>query len=285
MTKTTPIFTALLVAGAPLPLLAQDNVPSSSPVSSSNEITVAVGVGLTPSYEGSDDYSVTPGILVRGKVAGMPFFSRGTNLHLDVVPNHDEGGWDIGFGPIISARFNRTGRIKDARVKALGKLDTAIELGAWAGIAKAGVITSAYDNLSFRVSVLADVAGAHKSMIITPAIEYMTPLSQTTLVGLSLSADYVGKGYGRTYYDIDAAGSTASSLAVYNGAGDSSGFSKMSINLAAGKSLSGDIRKGWALFAIGGYGRILGDYARSPIVKTAGSRDQWLGALGVAYTF
>jgi len=285
MTKIMAIIAAPLAMCSPLLLHAQDHISPASTETSGNEITVAVGMGLTPSYEGSDDYNITPGILVRGKVAGMPFFSRGTNLHLDVVPNDDEGGWDIGFGPIISARFNRTGRIKDARVKALGKLDPAIELGVWGGIAKTGVITSAYDNLSFRVSVMKDVANGHESTVITPAIEYVTPLSQTTLVGLSLSADYVGKGYGRTYYDIDAAGSAASGLATYSGAGDSSGFSKMSVNLLAGKSLSGDIRKGWALFAVGGYGRILGDYAASPIVKTAGSRDQWLGALGAAYTF
>lgn len=269
----------LCIMASPTSLFAQ------AKPTSGNELTIAAGAGITPSYEGSDDYTISPGALIRGKIAGMPFFSRGTNLHLDIVHNDGADGWDIGFGPFISARFNRTGHIKDSRVKALGTLDTAIEVGGWAGIAKTGAITSAYDNLSFRVSYLKDIGGAHKSYAVTPAVEYAMPLSETTLIGLSVSADYVGKGYGHYYYDIDLAGSQASGLGVYGAAGDKAGFAKLSIGLVGAQSLSGDLRKGWAIFALGGYGRLLGDYARSPIVRDAGNRDQWMGGLGVAYTF
>ncbi|MGD9809909.1 MAG: MipA/OmpV family protein [Sphingobium sp.] len=251
----------------------------------SNELTIGVGAAVIPSYEGSNDYNVIPGGLVRGKVAGFPFFARGTNLHVDLVRDNGIKGWDLEAGPVFGARLNRTGRIGDARVKALGKLDTAWELGGWAGIAKTGVITSDYDNLSFRVAYVADVGSAHKSYIVTPAVEYATPLSETTLVGFSLSADYVGKGYGNYYYDIALAGSQASGLGVYAAAGDKAGFAKLNVGMVAAKSLSGDLRKGWALFGLAGYGRLLGRYADSPIVKDAGNRNQWMGGLGVAYTF
>jgi MipA family protein len=30
---------------------------------------------------------------------------------------------------------------------------------------------------------------------------------------------------------------------------------------------------------------MLGDYADSPVVSIAGSRNQWIGAVGVGYTF
>jgi outer membrane scaffolding protein for murein synthesis (MipA/OmpV family) len=42
---------------------------------------------------------------------------------------------------------------------------------------------------------------------------------------------------------------------------------------------------GWALFALAGYSRMLGDYADSPIVSSAGSKNQWAGAVGIGYTF
>lgn len=248
-------------------------------------VTIGLGAAMTPSYEGSDNSVLNPGGVLRGKVSGFSFFTRGPQLYADVVRDDDGSGLDIGFGPIVGARFNRTGRIKDARVKALGELDTAIEVGGWAGIAKTGVITSAYDNLSLRVSYVTDVNGAHGSHIVTPAIEYGTPLSQTTYVGVSLSADYVGKGYGRYYYDVTLAGSQASGLGVYGAAGDKAGFAKLNLGLVGAQSLSGDLRKGWALFGLAGYGRILGRYADSPVVRDAGSRNQWLGGLGVAYTF
>jgi outer membrane scaffolding protein for murein synthesis (MipA/OmpV family) len=77
----------------------------------------------------------------------------------------------------------------------------------------------------------------------------------------------------------------ASGLPAYSEAGNGSGFKKIGVNLTGGLSLSGDLRKGWALFALGGYSRMLGDYADSPIVSIAGSKNQWVGAVGVGYTF
>jgi MipA family protein len=39
------------------------------------------------------------------------------------------------------------------------------------------------------------------------------------------------------------------------------------------------------VIAGGAYSRLLGSYSYSPIVRTAGSPNQWLGAAGLAYTF
>lgn len=252
-----------------------------------SSLTVGVGVAAVPSYEGSDDYRVLPVPQFRGKVKDFAFWTRGAALYVDAIPNSDPQGVDFELGPVVAARFDRSSvkNIKDDAVRLLGKRDVAVEVGGFVGIGKTGVITSDYDNLSARIAVTKDVAGAHGSYVITPAIEYMTPLSQTAFVGLGVSADYVGKKYGRYYYDIDAAGSAASGLPVYTAAGDGSGFKKVNVSLAGGKSLSGDLRHGWAIFAAGSYSRILGDYADSPIVSIAGSKNQWIGAIGVGYTF
>jgi len=223
----------------------------------------------------------------RGKVKDFAFWTRGSALYVDAIPNRDTDGLDVELGPVVNVRFDRSSRknIKDDAVRLLGKRDVAVEVGGFVGIGKTGVITSAYDNLSARVAVTRDMAGAHESYVITPAIEYMTPMSQTAFVGLGVSADYVGRKYGRYYYDIDPAAAAASGLPAYDGAGNGSGFKKVNFSLAGGKSLSGDLRHGWAIFAAASYSRILGDYAASPIVSVAGSRNQWIGAVGVGYTF
>lgn len=275
--------TALILAASvsAVPAMAQDEEQHSS-------LTIGVGAAYIPSYEGSDDYRVIPIAQARGTVHDFAFWTRGTSLYVDLIPNTADNGLDLEFGPVANVRLDRTGgrkSIKDAQVRALGKLDTAIEVGGFVGIGKTGVITSDYDNLSARVAWTKDVGGAHDSYVITPAIEYVTPLSMTTFVGVALSADYVGKGYGRYYYDVDAAGSAASGLPVYAAAGDDSGFKKVGLNLTAGKSLSGDLRRGWAIFALGGYSRLLGDYKRSPVVAIAGDSSQWIGAVGIGYTF
>jgi len=172
-----------------------------------SSLTVGMGVATVPSYEGSDDYRVLPIPQFRGKVKDFAFWTRGSALYVDAIPNRDTDGLDVELGPVVNVRFDRSSRknIKDDAVRLLGKRDVAVEVGGFVGIGKTGVITSAYDNLSARVAVTRDVAGAHESYVITPAIEYMTPLSQTAFVGLGVSADYVGRKYGRYYYDIDPA--------------------------------------------------------------------------------
>ena len=273
---------ALPFAGLSLaaPAMAQDEEQHSS-------LTIGVGGAIIPSYEGSDDYRIIPIAQARGKVHDFAFWTRGTALYVDAIPNTDGNGVDFELGPVVNIRLDRSSRkaIKDDAVRALGKRDVAVEVGGFVGIGKTGVITSAYDNLSARVAITKDVAGAHEGYVITPAIEYVTPLSTTTFVGLGVSADYVGKKYGRYYFDVTQAEALASGLPAYGRAGGGSGFRKVNLNLTAGKSLSGDLRHGWAVFAVGGYSRMLGKYADSPVVSIAGSKNQWIGAVGIGYTF
>lgn len=269
----------LTLVAACAPVFAQEM--KNPPATDRNSLTIGVGVGYTPSYEGSDDYVVIPSGVIRGKVAGFSFFSRGPIVFVDLV--REDGEVDVSLGPVVSARFDRTTQIKDRQVRALGKLDTAIEVGGFVGIAKTGIITSDYDNLGVRVSYVHDVTGTHGSYVITPAIEYGTPLSRKAYLGISASADYVGKGYASTYYGVTPAGSLASGLPAY--VADDAGFKKFNINLLGSYSLTGDLTAGLSVFAVGSYGRMLGDFKRSPIVRQAGDADQWFGGLGVAYTF
>lgn len=261
---------AVLCAGSPA--LARED----------DTVTLGAGAAYVPSYEGSDNYEILPIAQLRGKASGHHFYMRGLQLYVDAIAEAPDEALDLSFGPTAGVRINRATGIKDAQVRALGKLDPAVEIGAFAGIAKTGVITSAYDNLAFRVSFSADVAGAHESYVITPAIEYGTPLSERTYVGIGVSADYVGDRYARYYYSVSPAGAAASGLSEFDADG---GFKNITFNLLGTQSLSGDLRKGWALFAVGSYSKLLGDFKRSPIVSEAGDDDQWIGAIGVAYTF
>ena len=280
MIRSKPLIAGVFLASA-APAFAQDDTPPPA-TSSGDALTIGLGAGIAPSYEGSDDYNIVPGAIVSGKTSGFAFFTRGLQFYADMIREPEGETLDIGFGPVVGLRLNRTSRIGDARVRALGKLDEAIEVGAWAGIGKTGVVTSAYDNLSFRVTYLRDVAGAHGSYVVTPAIEYGTPLSERTYVGLSVSADYAGDGYASTYFDVTPAGAAASGLSAYDADG---GFKSVTFGLLGSQSLTGDLRGGLSLFAVGFYTRLLGDFKDSPIVSEAGDAGQWFGAAGLAYTF
>ncbi len=250
------------------------------PNDQSDTFTIGAGAAYIPDYEGSDDYRIVPAAAIRGRVSGISFYTRATYLYVDFVPRGD-GALEFDVGPIAGVRLNRTGKIKDDAVDALPELDTAIELGGFAGFTYHG-LTNPYDALSFRVDVVKDVGGAHESTLITPTIDFGTPLSKQLYVGATLSAEWAGNGYADYYYSIDPAGSLASGLPVYEADG---GFKSWRLGLLANQSLTGDLTRGLSLFATGGYTKLSGDFADSPIVDDRGSSSQWFGAIGLAYTF
>lgn len=247
-------------------------------------VTVGLGMVHLPDYEGSDDFGTTPVPGIVGKIDGYTFLVAGNRATLDVIQNKAGVKWDIQAGPMLSVNLTRS-RIKgieDARVRALGQLDRALELGAFVGIGKTGVITSEYDKLSFTITYRRDVTRVHRSAVFTPTINYLTPLSRKTVVGAFVSADHAGEGYTRTYFGITPAQSLASGLPVYT---PGSGWKSVIAGGGAAVALTGDLTKGLKLGGGGSYARLLGDVGNAPTVRIAGSRGQWIGALGLAYTF
>lgn len=268
----------LLIA---VPALAQESEGQGRP-DDRNSLTIGLGGAYVPSYEGSDDYILTPVGLAFGKVAGFGFATRGTALYVDLVPDKPDASFSFDLGPLANVRLDRNNRIKDPRVKALGQIDTAIELGAWAGLRKNGILHE-YDSLGVRLAWQKDIGDTHEGTILTPAIEYSTPVSTKTLVSLSVQAERVSDRYARTYYSITPAGSVASGLAAFNADG---GWKSWRSTLLLGQALTGDLRNPkLSLFGGVGYSRLLGDAARSPIVRVAGDRNQYFATAGLAYTF
>ncbi|HYC95211.1 MAG TPA: MipA/OmpV family protein [Sphingomicrobium sp.] len=279
MLRTLTVVAALLAAA---PALGQqaDPPPLPDPNDQSDTFTIGAGAAYLPDYEGSDDYRIIPAAAIRGRVSGISFYTRATYLYVDFIKRGD-GPLEFDLGPIVGARLNRTGKIKDDLVDALPQRDTAIEVGGFAGVTYHG-LTNPYDALSFRVDVVKDVGGAHKSTLVTPTIDFGTPLSRTFYIGLSASAEWAGGGYADYYYSISPADSLASTLPAYDADG---GFKSWRLGMLANHSITGDLTGGWSIFGLGSFTKLSGDFKDSPIVDLRGSSTQWLAALGIAYTF
>ncbi|WBH17935.1 MipA/OmpV family protein [Sphingomonas radiodurans] len=291
MTASYLIGLVALAAALPTAAVAQD--VSAPPAGAAlpmedlgrETITVGVGVGYLPDYEGSDDYQFTPVPAAVGTIDGVNFSILGNRASADLIPGQPGPTWDIQAGPIGVLNFTRSNRqgIDDPRVRRLGERDTAIELGGYVGIGKTGVITSPYDKLSVSVSYRHDVSGVHESGIWQPTINYLTPLSRKAAVALFGSAERVETKYIRTYYNVGPAQSVASGLPTYTiGRG---GWKSWTIGGMGAYSLTGDLLKGLKLVAGGTYRKLINDIADSPLVSVAGSRNQWLGVVGLGYTF
>jgi outer membrane scaffolding protein for murein synthesis (MipA/OmpV family) len=248
-----------------------------------SRLTVGVGAATLPDYEGADKNNVAPGAVLIGKVANHDFFTRGTQLYVNLIPSRSGPGTNVELGVIGAARLDRTSKVDNVQVRALGKIDTAWEAGGYVGISRTGVITSDYDTLTVRVAYVHDLSDVHDSYVVTPQVNYATPLSTRTLVSVGASADYVGKGYGRTYFAVTPAGSLASGLRTYSI--NDSGWKRYNLSAFVLQSLSGDLRRGFGLGAGVLYGRMLGKYKRSPIVSDVGDADQLAAAVGLTYTF
>ena len=277
------LLAAALVAGAAAPAFGQAAAPAPTlpdPNDQSDTLTIGAGAAFIPDYEGSDDYRIIPAAAVRGRVGGIAFFTRATYLYVDLIPR-GSGKLEFDAGPIVGVRFNRTGKIKDDAVDRLPERNKAIELGGFVGVTAHG-LTNPYDALSVRLDVVKDVANGHESTVISPTIDFGTPLSRTLYVGASLSADWVGGGYADAYYSITPANSLASGLRSFDADG---GFKGWKAGLLANQSLTGDLTHGLSLFGTAGYSRLAGDFRRSPIVSDRGSASQWFGAIGLGFTF
>jgi outer membrane scaffolding protein for murein synthesis (MipA/OmpV family) len=264
------------------PARAQNDGSQAETVFDGNYLTVGAGAVYSPSYEGSDDYVLYPAPVVQGNLLGVAITPRPGGVALDFIP--DPKGAKVGFslGPTARVRANRTGHIKDPVVKRLGKLDTAIEVGANAGITFYDLLTG-YDSVTVSSDVRWDVAGAHKGMIVAPSVSYFTPLSKGAAVNLSLTAEHADDDYANYYFTVSPAGSVASGLPAFQAKG---GWKNVGANLFAGVDLDGDLTNGGlAVFGIAGYNRLLGDAKRTPLTSIRGSRDQWVIGGGLGFTF
>jgi len=244
-------------------------------------VQVGVGAAYVPDYDGSDDYKLFALPLIRGSVGGIDIQPRPAGVALDLIPDGD-GKLAFSLGPTVRIRTSRTGDIKDPVVAAAGELDTAVEVGGSAGVSLSGVLNP-YDSLGATVDVRWDVAGAHGGRTISPSISYFTPVSRAAAVSLSVSAEHGDEDFNSYYFSVTPAQALASGLPAYDA---DAGFNKWGVNLLGGYDLDGDLTNGGlALFAIGGYSRMIGDAADSPFVADRGSADQWMIGAGIGYTF
>ena len=282
MKRVSSLAGCMLALSLPMgtPAFAQEmELPKAS---EPNSLTLGLGAAWAPSYEGSDDYIIVPAGLAFGKIDGFAYYTRATTFYFDLLRDPYDARVDLAFGPAANLRVDRVSRIEDARVKALGELDYAIETGAFASVAVNRVLHE-YDTVTARISWLHDVTDTHDSFIVTPALEYGTPLSRKTYAGLQVSADYVGEDFAATYYGVTPAGAAASGLSPFT---LDEGWKNVRVSLLGSYKLQGDLTTGGlGLFGIASYASMLGDFKESPLVSEAGDADQFFVGGGLTYTF
>jgi outer membrane scaffolding protein for murein synthesis (MipA/OmpV family) len=243
---------------------------------------VGAGAVSLPSYEGSNDRSITPAAGVFGRLAGVDINPRAGGLALDFIPEAKGQRVAFSLGPVARYRANRTGKVKDPVVRRLGKLDSVIEGGVALGVTVKGVLNS-FDRVSVGTDVRWDVSGKGGGRVIAPGLTYFTPVSKGQVIGGRAGAEFVDRKYAQYNYGISPAGAAASGLPVYTARG---GFKEWNLGAFTALDLDGNFLDGG--FAVGAgvqYSRLQNSAAETPITSIRGNRGQLFFGGGLAYTF
>jgi outer membrane scaffolding protein for murein synthesis (MipA/OmpV family) len=258
----------------------------SKPVFDETWATIGIGVGMVPSYAGSNDYIAFPLPLIVGRVGGVGISPNGPGFVLDL--NSPEPamaprkGARIAFGPAFRFRNDRNDRIRDEVVARAGKLDAALEVGGNVAVTFPGVFKT-FDQLGFGVQARWDVLGAHGGMIVEPQITYRAPVGRSFALQVQASAEFVDDSFADYYFTVNPAQALATGLPQFRADGGLNRVGTVAILTydLDGKPLSG----GWAITGIGGMSRLLGDAADTPFTAQRGSANQFIVGMGLAYTF
>ena len=274
--------TACIAFAVATPALAQAEAAPEASVFDGDYLTLGVGLGYGAQYEGGDEYEIFPAPLIQGKLGGVEISPRPGGIALDLIPDGENAKVGFSLGPVVRYRANRTGKLKNPHIAALGKLDAAVEVGANAGVTVYRLLSD-YDALTISSDLRYDIAGAHKGRVIAPGISYFTPLSRAAAVVLSVSGEFVDDNYADYNFSVSSTGALASGLPAFEAKGGlkSYGPTLLGVYDFDGNLLDG----GLSAFALAGYSRLAGDARRSPVTSIAGSPDQWIVGAGLAYTF
>jgi len=232
----------------------------------STDMRVRIGVGaqLRPKFVGADKDEVAPLFRVNIAQPGQLFRFSAPDDSFS-LPLITSGNFAIGpVGYLQPAR-------RDRDVGApLGKVSTTIE---------AGVFADYVLNDSFRLrGELRKGFGGHKGVVGQVGVDKIWRDGDKYVFSVGPRVLFSDSRYERAYFGVTPAAALATGLPAYRPSGGIHG-----VALASG--LSYELDRHFGLFGFAQYERLVGDAAKSPVIRKFGSRNQLSAGLGLSYTF
>ncbi len=234
---------------------------------------VGVAIGFVPEYEGSDDYTFGAAPFVRFQLKGhyQYLIIRSTELQVNLIDHP----W-LRIGPSLNYRFGRED-VDDSVVKKMKDIDDTIEAGGFVGVEFIDDMNPR-KRFSADIDFLADIGSEHEGYTVTFGARGWYPVSRMFDIGLGAAFVYADDDYMETYFGVDTSDAARSGLPIFNA---DSGVKDFRIFPMAVMH----INMNWHVGAGFQYRRLLADAEDSPIVDKRGSKNQWIGGIGVAYSW
>jgi outer membrane protein len=253
------LFTLLSAA----PAAAQDDRDDDRP--RGYIVTIGAGAQAYPRYPGADDLRVYPMPIVGLRREGRP-------VPLEAP---DEGfgfgllGQDspINIGPAVN--FQRRRRAEDVGAP-VGDVGSTVEIGGF-------VEAFLGENFRLRTEVRQGVNG-HNGLVADVGADLFMRSGDLTVFSIGPRVRWADNDYMDAYYGVPVAIGGATPVAAFD-----PGSGIHAIGATAGMRL--DVGGGFSLHGYARYDRLMNDAADSPIVTQFGSRDQFGGGIGIAYSF
>lgn len=232
----------------------------------SDDLRVRVGLGaqLRPQFVGADDRDVAP-LLDIDIAHGTNEFAFEAPDYSFGIPIVSTGGF--AFGPAANLASRRENSDVGAPV---GNVPTTIEAGAFATY-------QLTRSLHLRGELLKGIGG-HDGLVGTLGVDQVWRDGDRYVLSIGPRLLFSDARYQRAYFGVTPAAALASGLPAYRPGGGIHG-------VAVASGLSYQFNPSWGLFGFARYERLVGDAAKSPIVRELGSRNQLSGGLGLNYTF
>jgi outer membrane scaffolding protein for murein synthesis (MipA/OmpV family) len=252
-----------------------DAGPSSSGGSYGRDWTGAVVVGVisVPEYEGSA--GTTPLPLIAGELRWDDYRYAAFDGVSGRVNLLDQEGLE--FGPAINVTFGRDKNIESKKVRLLGEIDPAVELGVFVAYQIDSPVRAG-DTIRFAGQVVADVTDVHGGVLGDVSATYSAPIGDRWRVSTSAALSFASDDYAETYFSVTQSGAAISGLPRTKVEAGAKDFS-LSANFSYG------FNERWSLFGLVEYSRLLGDFADSPIVAREGDENQVSAGIGVGWRF
>ncbi|MBD8892061.1 MipA/OmpV family protein [Labrenzia suaedae] len=224
------------------------------------EVDLGVGVSLAPKYETAESYLLSPFPLISVGRFYVPGLGQ-------VVDGKRKTGvfFYPSFGFIGERKPSDSADLTGTR-----KVNWALELGLGGGYRA--------ENWRVFAELRQGINGHHGQVGRLGADAIIFPMDRVE-VSFGPRADFVSGSYMDTYFGVTAAEAAASGgrLSAYNPDG---GFKSVGLETRISYDWTDDVR----VHLQGGYDRLIGDAAKSPLAKN-GSKDQFTVGLGVTYKF
>ncbi len=257
ITAAFPFALAALAVASATPAAAQDD-------SGPRRTRVGLGPQLVPSYPGSDKISLRPFIDVSRARGEEPFTFEAPDESFGFALVR-AGGLEI--GPALGIEGKRDA---DDVGAPLPKVGFTVEVGGF-------LQYQLTEPIRLRAELRKGLGG-HRGLIANLSADYVARDGDKWLFSVGPRVTIADDRYHRAYFGVAPADAAAAGLTPFTAKGG-----VQAVGVTAG--FLRQLTPRWGISSYGRYDRLVSDPARSPIVRSLGSRNQFSAGLALTYTF